>query len=771
MSKGYLSSELVKAMQQDQNVLNTILKEGDLVFDIGANLGLKANDYRKFGARVICCEPQPDCVQRLREMFATDSQVEILEIGLGSHIHTAQLSICQQANTISTISDRWKTGRFKNFQWDHTIPIQVMTLDRLISRYGRPKYCKIDVEGYEIEVLKGLTSIIPYVSIEFCKEFIDDAERCIFYLMGLGYRNFNVSYRESNVFGSTQWLSAEELLHNLSQLCDPEEWGDIWASTEITKGTLPFRVKNLQSMRSKDDLMMERLVKISEPLRLHLGCGEKYLAGYVNVDFPPEPERHSVMHTQPDVFADITEMDVAEGTVSEIRLHHVFEHFGRVTALALLIRWHRWLRLGGKLHIETPDLIGSAKTLVSQAPYRTKASVVRHLAGDQAAEWGYHVDHWFPERFEHTLKALGFTEVTTRSWNWEQEPYLSNVEVTAIKSEDRQLEEQLSIADRLLWESTVSDSEIQTHETWRRELRALFGMPCESKFTFQPRKDIACSRAGVSSRFSFSGRGLWNKFWRRRPSATLHALEEFASKLPNELIQNFNQRNRDRWVATKAQSIQAGATVLDVGAGTCRYRKDFSHCNYKTHDFKRYEGYLNDKNDKEGRYGEIDYISDITAIPVPDNSYDVVLCTEVLEHVPEPIAALQEMSRILKPGGRLLITAPLGSGLHQIPYHFYGGFTPYWYRHFCPKYGLSVVEVVPNGGFFKLLAQECTRVAWTMPQHEHLHGNNKEMIRALFEEVLPRFLFELEERCMIEQFTVGYHVEAMKSLIQNKQIS
>jgi len=117
----------------------------------------------------------------------------------------------------------------------------------------------------------------------------------------------------------------------------------------------------------------------------------------------------------------------------------------------------------------------------------------------------------------------------------------------------------------------------------------------------------------------------------------------------------------------------------------------------------------------------------------------------------------------LKPGGRLFLTAPLGSGLHQLPYHFYGGFTPEWYKYFLPKFGLQVIEITPNGGFFKLLAQECARVAWTFDKHKHLHGEHADFVHQLFNELLPRYLFALDEKCFIDQFTVGYHVEAIKS--------
>ena len=110
-----------------------------------------------------------------------------------------------------------------------------------------------------------------------------------------------------------------------------------------------------------------------------------------------------------------------------------------------------------------------------------------------------------------------------------------------------------------------------------------------------------------------------------------------------------------------------------------------------------------------GSIPQLDYESDILTIPVPDGSFDVVLCTEVLEHVPEPILAVKEMARILSGEGRLLLTAPLGSFLHQEPYHFYGGYTPYWYRQFLPEAGLRIASIEANRGFFSWFGQEASR--------------------------------------------------------------
>ncbi len=111
----------------------------------------------------------------------------------------------------------------------------------------------------------------------------------------------------------------------------------------------------------------------------------------------------------------------------------------------------------------------------------------------------------------------------------------------------------------------------------------------------------------------------------------------------------FNLVNRDLWVAEQAASLPAGSRVLDMGAGSCPYRPLFAHCRYETQDFAG----LDDVQLRHGGYGRIDYRCDIASVPVADGTFDAILCTEVLEHVREPIKVVQEMARILKPGGRL----------------------------------------------------------------------------------------------------------------------
>ncbi len=226
-------------------------------------------------------------------------------------------------------------------------------------------------------------------------------------------------------------------------------------------------------------------------------------------------------------------------------------------------------------------------------------------------------------------------------------------------------------------------------------------------------------------------------------------------------IVNFNARARNEWIASKARFIPVGSRVLDAGAGECQYSSFFQHCDYKTQDFVEYLGNNSGPLAETWQYGKIDYVCDITRIPVPDESFDVVLCTEVLEHVPFPVDALRELSRILKSKGILIITAPLSSGLHQQPYHFYGGFSPHFYKKFMSEFGLEIKEMKPIGGLLKHVSQEILRTGRIIKER----SPDKLSIWMYYIVMcqLPKFLSKLDNDIFIEEFTVGYLVEAIKT--------
>jgi hypothetical protein len=276
------------------------------------------------------------------------------------------------------------------------------------------------------------------------------------------------------------------------------------------------------------------------PLRLHLGCGERRLDGYVNVDLPPTGD--SLMASMADVFGDVARLRFPESTVDEVRSHHMFERFPRVQALALLIRWQEWLRTGGRVVIETPDIEGSARTLLSGQPLAVKMGVVRHLAGDQAEAWAFHVDHWFPDRFRHTLERLGFHDIAIERQSWPNSPYLSNIVVAATKIEGLSREELLDRADDLLEQSLVAASEGALLERWRRQLRAALSDAVAGDDVAAAFEAPGCDAESSSKVLARGARGELD------PIAWIAAR---GSPLPLREVVNFNQLQRDRWVAQR----------------------------------------------------------------------------------------------------------------------------------------------------------------------------------------------------------------------------
>ena len=243
-------------------------------------------------------------------------------------------------------------------------------------------------------------------------------------------------------------------------------------------------------------------------------------------------------------------------------------------------------------------------------------------------------------------------------------------------------------------------------------------------------------------------------------------LYKFRQYIASSPIFAFNQVFRDRWVAKQAASLEPGSRVLDVGAGSCPYRSLFSHCDYRAQDFTMLEG----SQLRYGGYGIIDYVCDINSIPVAAASFDAILCTEVLEHLPEPISAVRELARLLRPGGRIFLTAPLGSGIHQDPFHFYGGFTPHWYRRFLFEAGFEHIRIEANGGFYRHFGQESLRfILMTrpftsgMPVWLTLAAAPVWLFAAPFFGILVPIICSILDRFDGEKrFTVGYHVTARR---------
>ena len=165
---------------------------------------------------------------------------------------------------------------------------------------------------------------------------------------------------------------------------------------------------------------------------------------------------------------------------------------------------------------------------------------------------------------------------------------------------------------------------------------------------------------------------------------------------------------RKKWVIEQLKQIPAGKTLLDAGAGEMQFKPYCSHLRYISQDFGKY----NPSDEPGGIAGGkqvwdtsgCDIISDIIDIPLENNSVDVILCSEVFEHLQNPVLAVKEFSRLLKPGGMLILTAPFCSLTHMAPYYYYSGFSEYWYQTVLQDYGFNVDVIQKNGDLFMYYA-------------------------------------------------------------------
>lgn len=191
-------------------------------------------------------------------------------------------------------------------------------------------------------------------------------------------------------------------------------------------------------------------------MKLHLGCGQKYMEGYVNIDYPSS--EHTVQKTSvADEFHNLFELTYKAGTIDEVRLHHVFEHFERTSACAFMAAWNSWLKMGGILHIEVPDFENSFKenfSLLNRSKFEGVG--LRHIFGSQEAPWAVHYEGYSKKRLTKLFTAFGFEITSVNQYNYKR---TFNIEVIAKKVKSLSQEESINIAKDYLKDYLVDDSE------------------------------------------------------------------------------------------------------------------------------------------------------------------------------------------------------------------------------------------------------------------------------------------------------------------------
>lgn len=216
-----------------------------------------------------------------------------------------------------------------------------------------------------------------------------------------------------------------------------------------------------------------------------------------------------------------------------------------------------------------------------------------------------------------------------------------------------------------------------------------------------------------------------------------------------------------RLLAETARQLPATSRVLDAGAGEGRFQELFAHTNYVGVDLA--------VGDSTWNYSALDAINTLDRLCFADDSFDVVVFTQVMEHLPEPSAVLAELQRVLRPGGLLILVAPQSWHAHQIPHDFYR-YTAYGIRYLLQKNGLVAEKVQPLGGYFWYLSFQLQLLPyWTFSRNRvasHLPAPLRLALKtaavALFELCLPLLLFYLDPLDQVQEATLGHFCLARK---------
>ncbi|WP_108126306.1 FkbM family methyltransferase [Saccharospirillum mangrovi] len=208
------------------------IRPGDLCFEIGAHVGNRLMAWRALDARIVALEPQPLLMQTLRQRYGRDAKITLVEEAVGAEPGEATLFISTRTPTVTTLSREWisqvkQDASFQSVRWDREVTVPVTTLDALIERHGEPRFCKIDVEGFELAVLQGLSRPLTALSFEYIPASIVTALACIDRLEELGNYEYNLAPGESHRMKFERWLTPAEMARTLE--ATREGSGDVYA--------------------------------------------------------------------------------------------------------------------------------------------------------------------------------------------------------------------------------------------------------------------------------------------------------------------------------------------------------------------------------------------------------------------------------------------------------------------------------------------------------------------------------------------------------------